>query len=174
MSESNPPLFTTSNRFFSIRPPRAFLYYLLLDILALGMGMGVPIFCILLGCVVGWYSAGSLATQHENVAKLLKKVLHYARITTGVTFLGMILIWGRSIRLLFDPHADLANFGMPLILYEPKASFIGWLVLMIGISPFLQLIMTIFGAYLTLMYYLRREEMSEQVRRGKEKGERGK
>ena len=33
--------------------------------------------------------------------------------------------------MLFDPTADLANFGIPQLLYEPLASFIGWLVLMI-------------------------------------------
>jgi hypothetical protein len=156
MQESIQPLFSTSNRFFKIKPQRAFLFYLVFEILAIGMGMGVPIFCILLGFVVGWYSAGSLATQIENVTRLLKRLLQYALITAGVTFLGMGVIWGQSIRLLFDPNADLVNFGMPLILYEPKASFIGWLVLMIGISPFLQLLMTLLGAHQTLLYYLKK------------------
>ena len=53
--------------------------------------------------------------------------------------------------MLFDPAADLANFGIPLILYEPTASFIGWLVLMIVISPFLQFLMMLFGAQLMLL-----------------------
>ncbi len=34
-----------------------------------------------------------------------------------------------------------------MILYESKASFIAWPVLMIIMSPFLQLLATVFGAY---------------------------
>ena len=45
---------------------------------------------------------------------------------------------------------------MPLILYEPLASFIAWLVLMIVISPFLQFLMTLFGSHLTLLWWLSR------------------
>ena len=56
--------------------------------------------------------------------------------------------------MLFDPRADLANFGIPLILFDPQASFIGWLVLMIAISPFLQLLATLFGSHLTLLAWL--------------------
>ncbi|OGJ72673.1 hypothetical protein A2454_02600 [Candidatus Peribacteria bacterium RIFOXYC2_FULL_55_14] len=48
------------------------------------------------------------------------------------------------------------QFGHPFILYDPEASFIGWLVLMIILSPFLQLLTTIFAAYVTLMYESRR------------------
>ena len=60
--------------------------------------------------------------------------------------------------MLFDPAANLANLGAPLILYEPVASFIGWLVLMIVISPFLQLLMTLFGSHLTVLWWLSRGE----------------
>ena len=45
--------------------------------------------------------------------------------------------------------------GHPFILYDPKISFIGWLVLMMFISPFLQLLTTIFGSYLTLLRWLK-------------------
>jgi hypothetical protein len=37
------------------------------------------------------------------------------------------------------------------ILYQPKASFVGWLVLMIFISPFLQFLMTLFGAQVAML-----------------------
>jgi hypothetical protein len=63
----------------------------------------------------------------------------------------MAVIWGMTSPMLFDPNSDFENFGHPFILYDPKLSFIGWLVLMIFISPFLQLLTTVFGAYLTLM-----------------------
>jgi hypothetical protein len=42
-----------------------------------------------------------------------------------------------------------------MILYEPKASFIGWQVLMIGLSPALQLLAIVFGAYVTLVAWAR-------------------
>jgi hypothetical protein len=52
--------------------------------------------------------------------------------------------------MLLDSATDYENLGIPMILYEPKISFIGWLVLMIAISPFLQLLTTVFTSYLTL------------------------
>lgn len=45
--------------------------------------------------------------------------------------MGMSILWGRTISMLFDSNPDLKNFGIPLILYDPKISFIGWLVLMV-------------------------------------------
>ena len=62
----------------------------------------------------------------------------------------MIAIWGKTIPMLFNPLSDFENFGHPFILYDPKLSYIGWLVLMIIISPFLQLMATIFSAFITL------------------------
>ncbi len=79
-----------------------------------------------------------------------------AALTSAFTFVGMALLWGRFIPMLFDPTADLANLGIPLILYEPLASLIGWLVLMIVISPFLQFLMTLLGSHLTLLLRLPR------------------
>jgi hypothetical protein len=51
----------------------------------------------------------------------------------------------------FDPSVDIANFGMPLILFEPRASFLGWLVLMVVVSPVLQFLVTVFGAHVALL-----------------------
>ncbi len=62
----------------------------------------------------------------------------------------MIIIWGRMSLLLFDPNTDYANLGIPLIFYDPKLSFIGWLILMIFVSPALQLLTTIFAAYINI------------------------
>ena len=65
--------------------------------------------------------------------------------------------------MLGDPTADFANFGIPMILYDPKISFVGWLILMIFISPFLQLLTTLFSSHLTLLVWLmRRPQVSEQ------------
>lgn len=74
----------------------------------------------------------------------------YAIITSAFTVLLMAIIWLPAVLMLSDPTADLANYAIPMILYEPLASFIGWLVLMILISPFLQMLMTLFGAQVTL------------------------
>jgi len=139
------------NRLCDIRLRTALLIYLSLDVLCVGAGMGLPIFCIALGFPVGWYIGGRVSTESADLRSTLRKTLAYAIITASVTFVGMFLLWGRCVVMLFDPAADLANFGIPQILYQPKASFIGWLVLMIFISPFLQFLMTIFGAHVGML-----------------------
>lgn len=78
-----------------------------------------------------------------------------------MTFVMMAVIWGRCIPMLFDPSADIANFGIPLLLYEPRASFVGWIVLMVLVSPFLQFLMTILGAHVGL---LRGERSASRLR----------
>ena len=142
-------------RLFSLKPGWAFGIFIFLDILCVAMGMGVPIFCILFGFLVGWYITRMVTVSTEPVRDVLGKILVYAVVTSVVTFALMALIWGRTTVLLFDPATDYANFGMPMILYDPKLSFVGWQILMIVISPFLQLLTTIFGAYLTLLIWLR-------------------
>ena len=117
--------------------------------------MGVPIFCILFGFVVGWYIVRRVTLQGENPNNIFKKTFKYAIITSLFTLVVMAILWGPAIKLLFTPGYDFKNFGIPLILFEPKVSFIGWLVLMIFISPFLQLLTTIFAAHLTLLNRLR-------------------
>lgn len=125
--------------------------------------MGVPFFSILLGFPVGWYITRRLAMGAESVKDILEKGTIYAVITTIFTSVVMALIWGPTITMLFDPHADFENFGIPLILYDPKISFIGWQVLMILISPFLQLLTTIFASYLTLLLWFRYHRLSTQA-----------
>ena len=36
---------------------KAFLIYIIIDVLCVGLGMGVPFFSIILGFPVGWYLA---------------------------------------------------------------------------------------------------------------------
>ena len=55
-----------------------------------------------------------------------------------MTFIVMLAVWGPSIPSAFDAGFDTAGFGIPLLLYTPHASMIGWLVLMIAVSPLLQ------------------------------------
>jgi hypothetical protein len=139
-----------------LRPRGAFALFVILDIFCVGGGMGVPVLNILFGFVVGWFLVRWISRKTQETADILKRLLRYAMITSCVTLVGMALIWGPAVRLLFDGKAALANFGIPQILYEPRASFIGWLILMIVISPFLQLLTTIFGGHIALLLKNRR------------------
>jgi hypothetical protein len=141
-------------RLFSLKPGWALGIYVVVDIICVGMGMGVPIFCILLGFLVGWVIARMVTARDEAMREILGRILRYAVVSSAFTGGLMVVIWGRCIPMLFDPASDLANFGIPLILYAPKASFIGWLVLMMVISPFLQLLTTLFASYVTLLKWL--------------------
>jgi hypothetical protein len=138
--------------------------FLALDTLAVGMGMGVPIFPILLGLPVGWLLPRFLPGSTRTWPQALRRLLLFSGLTASYTFLLMLLIWGPTVGLLFDPAADLANFGIPMILYQPRASFIGWQVLMILISPFLQLLTTLFGAHVAMIAPLSRSPVLDRLR----------
>ena len=142
-------------RLFLLSPSCALGLYIILDLICVGMGMGVPIFCILIGPVIGWHIGRRLIATVTQTKQILRKALLYAAITSAATFIIMAILWGRWLLILFDPGTDYINLGIPMILYDPKASFIGWQVLMIVISPFLQFLMTLFGLHLTLLVRLR-------------------
>jgi len=142
-------------RFFRIKPWLAYLIFVVLDLICVGAGMGVPFFCIVLGLPVGWYIARRFLPSEYRVGDQMRRIFQVALATSLFTFAVMAILWGRTVSLLFDPAADFANFGIPMILYDPKASFTGWLILMIFISPFLQLLATTFAAYLTVTRRLR-------------------
>jgi hypothetical protein len=139
------------NWLFNLDRNKAFIVYILADLFCVGLGMGIPIFSILLGFPVGWYLTKRICASDLDVKSVLSSIFKYAFISSAFTMLLMVLIWGSMIPMIWDPKADLANFGIPLILYDPKMSFIGWLILMIIISPFLQLMSAIFTAFITLM-----------------------
>ncbi|ADZ09632.1 hypothetical protein Metbo_1392 [Methanobacterium lacus] len=131
---------------------KAFIIYIIVDLICLGpLGMTVPFFSILLGFPVGWYVSKRLYSPDLSVKTLLNKIFKYSLITSGFTFLMMIIAWGRIIPMIWGPTADMAHFGLPMILYDPVASFIGWIILMIFISPFLQFLTTVFAANLTVI-----------------------
>ena len=138
-------------KLFSLRLGWAFTIFSLLDIIATCMGMGVPFFNILLGFPVGWVIARRFSKLEMPTKRLMIKSLLWSALTAGFTVILMLVIWARTASMLFDPSADLANFGIPMILYEPRVSFIGWLVLMTLISPFLQFLMSVFGVHLALV-----------------------
>jgi len=145
------------DRAFRLNARIAFAIFVIADLVCVAMGMGVPIFCIGFGFLVGWYIARRVTATTAKVKDALQTVLLYAIATSAFTLLVMGVIWGPTIPMLFDPDADLANFGIPMILYDPKLSFVGWVVLMILISPFLQLLTTLFSSYLTLLNWLKEE-----------------
>ncbi len=142
--------------FYSTRSGWALAIYVLLDILCVGMGMGVPIVCILLGFPVGFYIVKRITVVPASTRDTLRRILSYAALTSAITFILMVLVWVSSLLMFFDSGADLANYGNPQILFEPLPSFIGWLVLMILISPALQFLMMLFGAHLTWLWELSR------------------
>jgi hypothetical protein len=122
------------------------------DLLAVGAGMGVPIFAILLGFPVGWILPALVAPAAADERGLLRLVARAALAPFGVTFLLMLVIWGPVTAMLFDPAADIANFGIPLILFEPLASFLGWLGLMILVSPLLQLLAALSASFVRIAW----------------------
>ena len=134
-----------------MKPRVALALYVITDVVCVGIGMGVPILSIFLGFPVGWYIASRTPVPAGGLERHLSTLIKYALITSAFTFAQMAVIWGRCIPAIFNPNMDSRAFGVPLLLYQPKASFIAWLVLMILISPFLQLLTTVFASYLTLM-----------------------
>ena len=126
--------------------------FIVLNIICTGMGMGVPIFNILFGFIIGWFAARRAFELFSVIGEALKKVLYYLLFCSGFTFLTMVAIWGRLIPMIFDKSSDFENFGIPMILFDPKMSFIGWIILMIVISPLLQLLTSIFSGYLVLTF----------------------
>jgi hypothetical protein len=137
------------------KPVYIFLVYTLLDIFCIGMGMGVPIFCILFGAVAGYFFTRILILRYSTPQQVLSMSLRYDLIAAAITLVGMLIIWSPMLPMLFDPSRDLANSGIPMILYEPRASFIGWMVLMILISPALQFLTALFGSNLAQLRWLK-------------------
>jgi len=130
-----------------------------LDLLFAGIGMGVPILNIFLGVLVGWVIVKK-SNQAAQSGSLYRWIFSQALLTTGPMFLILAVIWGSTVVLLFDPTTDFANFGHPFILFDPRLSFIGWLVLMIFISPVLRLLTTVFASFLTLFVQERAQKDS--------------
>lgn len=122
------------------------------DVIAVGAGMGVPFFPILLGFAAGWILPAVVAPAAADDRRLLRLAAAAGALPCGVTLLFMLVIWGPIAAMLFDPSADIANFGIPLILFEPTASFIGWIVLMVAVSPALQLMATLSAAYVRIAW----------------------
>jgi len=139
---------------FSRRHLFSIIAFFFLDILAVGVGMGVPVFAILFGLMVGWIVPSFLLPGVKSMHQLLKECLLVSTLASCLTFLMMLIIWGPFARMLLDPSADFVKFGIPMILYDPKVSFIGWIILMVFISPVLQLQLTLFSSVVRIIWLL--------------------
>jgi hypothetical protein len=128
------------------------LVYCLADIITIGMGMGVPIFSILFGFIIGWLIPKLFSSEKTEIVDLLRKCIYGAIFASLFTLLIMMLLWGTAAKLLLNPNSDYINFGIPMILYEPKTSFIGWMILMVFISPFLQLLSIVFSFTIRIIF----------------------
>jgi len=113
--------------------------------------MGVPIFNIAFGFPAGWFFIKKFSSDSKDLNEILYKLLKVAGILSLVTLAGMVLIWGWSIKILSGTDSEIGNFGIPMIMYSPRASLISWLILMIVISPFLQLLTTMFAGIITIL-----------------------
>jgi hypothetical protein len=137
-------------RLLDMAPRRVALLYAAIDGVCIGMGMGVPIFNIALGFPLGVYLAARVASGQECSPAILRAVLRLATGAALITMVFLIIIWAPWTRILFDPHSDLTQTGIPMLLYDPRASFVGWQVLMMAVSPFLQLLTTVLAAVVVL------------------------
>ncbi|NLE75331.1 MAG: NUDIX domain-containing protein [Chloroflexi bacterium] len=135
---------------------QAWALYAFVALFSLALGMGVPFFTILLGFPLGWALVRRAERHGGLLPDLMGRVLQNAGWTTLFTFVILVAIWGPSLQLLGQPGFDPAGYGIPMILYEPRASFIGWLALMVVVSPALQLLATLSTAYVTLAWQVRR------------------
>lgn len=119
----------------------------LLDVFAIGLGMGVPVFAIALGFPVGWWFASRQLQMHPQAepelhraipASLIRTLLVQSATVTLVTFLLLTVVWGPQLPAAFDPSVQAREWGIPLLLFTSQASKIGWMVLMLLVSPALQ------------------------------------
>lgn len=116
----------------------------LVDVFAIGLGMGVPVFAIVLGAPVGWWFARRQCVEAPLRETARALALAGAALAT-VSFVALAVVWGPSLHLAFGPDVSASEYGIPLIFYGERASMIGWFVLMLVVSPLAQF-MTVVAA----------------------------
>ncbi|MEO0086350.1 MAG: hypothetical protein ABIK37_06945 [candidate division WOR-3 bacterium] len=129
----------------------AFIAYIVMDLLLAGLGLGTPVFCIVFGFGVGWFSARRAEFFVPNIKGAMKRALRYAFLTSAVTMVLMAIIWARLVPILLNPRVNPGSLGLPLNLYDTRWSLAGWLLLMVFTGPAIQVLMTAFGSYLTFL-----------------------
>ncbi|MFO7928989.1 MAG: hypothetical protein R6U35_04920 [Candidatus Humimicrobiaceae bacterium] len=99
--------------------------------------MGVPVLNIFFGFFTWWFAARRNLILFSREKRILKNTFLYRLYSSGFAMVLMLFIWVPSIKMLFGPEQNLANFGIPMLLYEPVPSFMGCPVLMAMIYLFL-------------------------------------
>jgi len=138
---------------------RFYLFSILINGVLLGAGMGVPIFCILMAAPYGFLVVGKIIKKESQTHRhyhFYSGILKASAILALTTFIFMLLIWMPWVIKSFYPGFDYKNTGMPLILYTLKASFWGWITLMIIISPLLQFMTSVSAGVAAVYIFLKK------------------
>jgi len=121
------------------------------NVFAIGIGMGVPVFAIMLALPVGWWLGTRYAATEPTTHAALRALVLAAVGLAAVSFVVLLVVWGPYVPKAFDPAVDAVSFGIPLILYTSQASMIGWFVLMMVISPVLQLMTVVVAGAVAML-----------------------
>jgi hypothetical protein len=138
-----------------------YLISVLINGVLVGAGMGVPIFCILMGAPYGFLVAGKILKKEWRTHRhyhFYSGILKASAILAVTTFIFMLIIWTPWVVRSFDPGFDYKNTGMPLILYTLKPSFWGWITLMIIISPVLQFMTSVSAGVASVYVFLKKQD----------------
>ncbi len=136
-----------------------YLLSILINGVLVGAGMGVPIFCILMGVPYGFLVVGRILQKEERTHRhhhFYSGILNASAILSLSTFIFMVIVWMPWVLKSFAPGFDYKNTGMPLMLYTLKASFWGWITLMIVISPVLQFMTSVSAGVAAVYLSLRK------------------
>jgi hypothetical protein len=139
---------------------RFYIIWILINGVLVGTGMGVPIFCILMAAPYGIMVVSKIFKKelHTHIHQhFYLGILKASAILALSTFIFMVIIWLPWVVKSLAPGFDYKNTGMPLILYTLKASFWGWITLMIVISPILQFMTSVSSGVAAVYYFLLKE-----------------
>ena len=136
---------------FLVRYVKWFAFFGVLDVVATGMGMGVPVVAIALGFPAGYTAARRFGTDDSDTALRFGRVFSAGLLLYGFTMLMMAVIWIPSLVAGIRGSLEITRFGHPFFLYDPRMSFYGWMVLMIFVSPVLQLMAFLSAAFWSFM-----------------------
>ena len=67
-------------------PRKYFILFCIMDIVFVGMGMGIPIVPIILGGVIGWFIPKIIMKENEELPRLLKRSLYSSIIASIAGF----------------------------------------------------------------------------------------
>jgi len=142
-----------------------YLISILINGVLVGAGMGVPIFCILMGAPYGFLVVHKILKKEMRTNRhhhFYSGILNASAVLALSTFIFMLIIWVPWVVKSLAPGFDYENTGMPLLLYTLKASFWGWITLMIIISPILQF-MTSISAAVAAVWMLSRKQVPKST-----------